>query len=215
MLARRIGVALAASVLLAGCAAPTSRSVTAAPTASVDRSKGVVEPIGPPSSDPTSSAAHSAALLAASALTVKGRGSLTDYSRKQFGTRWLDTDRNGCDTRNDILRRDLQSVILKPDTRGCAVLSGVLRSPYTDTLVTYVRGHSRVDIDHVVALGDAWQKGAARWSPDTRRAFANDPLNLLAVDMSSNRQKGDGDTATWLPKNKSFRCSYVARQVAV
>ena len=94
--------------------------------------------------------------------------------------------------------------------------SGRLDDPYTATTITFVRGGaSEVDIDHVVALGDAWQKGAQRWPQRERVAFANDPLNLLAVDASANRQKGDGDAATWLPANKAFRCAYVARQVAV
>ena len=96
------------------------------------------------------------------------------------------------------------------------VLSGRLADPYTSATIMFARGGaSEVDIDHVVALGDAWQKGASRWPHGERVAFANDPLNLLAVDASANRQKGDGDTATWLPANKSFRCAYVARQVSV
>jgi hypothetical protein len=72
-----------------------------------------------------------------------------------------------------------------------------------------------VQIDHVVALSDAWQKGAAQWDAAERRQFANDPLNLLAVDGSTNECKGDGDAATWLPPQHSFRRRYVARQVAV
>jgi hypothetical protein len=96
------------------------------------------------------------------------------------------------------------------------VTSGRLSDPYTATSIAYVRGGgASVDIDHVVALGDAWQKGAAHWSAAKRVAFANDPLNLMAVSASANRQKGDGDAATWLPPNKGFRCSYIARQVAV
>ena len=101
-------------------------------------------------------------------------------------------------------------------TDHCVVLSGRLVDPYTSTTIDYVRGGGAgVDIDHVVALSDAWQKGAQRWPARERVAFANDPLNLLAVDASANRQKGDGDTATWLPANKPFRCTYVARQVSV
>lgn len=96
------------------------------------------------------------------------------------------------------------------------MLRGVLDpDPYTGTRITYIRGHSKVDIDHLVALSDAWQKGAQQWSDSKRRAFANDSLNLVAADSSTNRQKGDGDTATWLPPNKSYRCDYVAGQVAV
>ena len=72
-----------------------------------------------------------------------------------------------------------------------------------------------MQIDHVVALSDSWQKGAQQWDTAKREAFANDPLNLLAADGPLNQQKGDGDTATWLPPNKAFRCAYVARQVGV
>lgn len=151
-------------------------------------------------------------------LEVKGRAPKTGYDRDQFGQRWADINRNGCDTRNDILDRDLTGKTYKPGTRDCVVLTGTLISPFTADTISFVRGEStssEVQIDHVVALSDAWQKGAQQLSLDDRERFANDPLNLLAVDGSSNAQKGDGDAATWLPKNKSFRCEYVARQVSV
>jgi hypothetical protein len=150
-------------------------------------------------------------------LEVKGRAPKTGYSRAEFGAPWTDVDHNGCDTRNDILRRDLQSVTLKSDTSACVVVSGTLDDPYTRQAITFVRGARSADvqIDHVVALGDAWQKGAQSWLPDKRMQFGNDPLNLLAVSGQSNQQKSDGDAATWLPRNKRYRCKYVARQIAV
>jgi hypothetical protein len=159
-------------------------------------------------------AAAGTALAAVARLTVKGRAPKTGYTRAQFGQTWFDTDRNGCDTRNDILRRDLASRQMQ---NACKVLSGSLApDPYTGTTIRFTYGGaSEVDIDHLVALSDAWQKGAASWPAGKRLALANDPLNLLAVDSSANRSKGDGDTATWLPANKAFRCTYVARQVAV
>ena len=162
----------------------------------------------------TAKPAEGTALAAAALLTVKGRAPKNGYTRGQFGQTWFDTDRNGCDTRNDMLRRDLKNRQMK---NACKVLIGTLApDPYTSTLIRFVHGGaSDVDIDHVVALSDAWQKGAARWPAGKRLAFANDPLNLLAVHASANRSKGDGDTATWLPANKSYRCTYVARQVAV
>jgi hypothetical protein len=154
-----------------------------------------------------------AAAVAVDRLVVRGRGPKTGYDRELFGQSWFDADRNGCDTRNDILRRDLVARAMKND---CKVLAGTLLDPYTASTIRFVYGGaSEVDIDHVVAVSDAWQKGAARWTAGKRLAFANDPLNLLAVDAHTNRSKGDGDTATWLPPNKAFRCSYVARQVAV
>lgn len=149
-------------------------------------------------------------------LPVKGRAPMTGYDRDRFGAAWLDTDRNGCDTRNDILRRDLTQEAVDPDTHGCVVVSGILHDPYTGSRIDFVKGDAAlVDIDHVVALGNAWATGAFRWEIRKRAALANDPMNLLAVDASANRQKGDGDTATWLPSNKGYRCAYVARQVGV
>jgi hypothetical protein len=141
---------------------------------------------------------------------------MTGYDRALFGQEWLDTDRNGCDTRNDTLGRHLTHITFDPDTGGCVVLSGTLVDQYTGSRIEFVRGDgSLVDIDHVVALGNAWAGGAARWDVRKRAAFANDPLNLLPADAGANRAKGDGDAATWLPPNRLFRCAYVARQVAV
>ncbi|MFG2900359.1 HNH endonuclease family protein [Streptomyces zaomyceticus] len=159
-------------------------------------------------------AARGTALAAVDTLTVKGRAPKTGYEREKFGRSWVDVDGNGCGTRDDILKRDLTGVRFT-DGR-CKVASGTLTDdPYTGTTVRFVRGRSKVDIDHVVALSDAWQKGAQKWNGETRRRFANDPLNLLAVDASTNRRKSDGDAATWLPPNKAYRCTYVARQIAV
>ena len=104
---------------------------------------------------------------------------------------------------------------MRPGTHGCVDRRGHARRPVHGAAIRYVRGHSRIDIDHVVALGDAWQMGAARWTSAARVDFANDPLDLLAVSASANRQKGDADAASWLPRTKAFRCTYVARQVAV
>jgi hypothetical protein len=160
----------------------------------------------------------SKALDVLATLPIKGRAPKTGYSRDQFGQAWADVDRNGCDTRNDTLRRDLTGVALKAGTHDCVVLAGALNDPYTAKLINFVRGNTTstaVQIDHVVALSDAWQKGAQQLSPAQRLAFANDPLNLLAVDGPANMQKGDGDAATWLPPNRAHRCDYVARQISV
>ncbi|RKR15451.1 GmrSD restriction endonuclease domain-containing protein [Arthrobacter oryzae] len=164
------------------------------------------------------SAVAGKALQVLATLPVKGRAPKTGYSRAQFGPAWADVDHNGCDTRNDVLRRDLKTLALKPGTRGCVVLSGVLNDPYTAAAIKFLRGSttsSAVQIDHVVALSDAWQKGAQQLSAARRLSFANDPLNLLAVDGPANQRKSDGDAATWLPPNRSYRCSYVARQISV
>jgi hypothetical protein len=169
----------------------------------------------PPSSTP---AASGAALAALAELPVKGRAPRTGYDRDLFGSGWGDPDRNGCDARNDVLARDLTGESFKPGTRDCVVAAGTLADPYSGTAIPFVRGQGSSDdvqIDHVVAVSDAWQKGAQAWNAGRRIAFYNDPLNLLAVDGPLNAQKGDGDAATWLPPNRGFRCAYVARQVAV
>lgn len=141
---------------------------------------------------------------------------MTGYDRARFGPAWLDADRNGCDTRNDVLASRLTAVSFKPGTRDCVVLSGDLADAYTGQLLHFVRsGSVLVDVDHVVALGNAWVTGAFGWDIHKRAALANDPLNLEPVDAHANRQKGDGDAATWLPPEKSYRCTYVARQIAV
>lgn len=140
---------------------------------------------------------------------------MTGYDRAQFGQAWADTDRNGCDTRNDVLRRDLVDVQIKEGTHGCRVESGTLVDRYSGERIHFVRGDGLVEIDHVVPLADAWQKGAQQWTPEQREAFANDPLNLIATKTALNRQKRAGDAATWLPPNREFRCAYVARQAAV
>jgi len=185
-------------------------------------------PSAPPRSVPPAVASsvavdRSGALAALAALPVKGRAPKTGYSRSRFGPAWTDDTaadggHNGCDTRNDVLRRDLVDVVPKPGTRGCVVAQGTLHDPYTGATIAFRRGErtsEAVQIDHVVALSDAWQTGAQALSATERAQLANDPLELLAVAGPTNEAKGDGDAATWLPPDKAFRCAYVARQIAV
>ena len=156
-------------------------------------------------------------------IEVKGRAPKTGYERSLFGDAWTDDvtvadGRNGCDTRNDILRRDLVDVVFKPGSNGCAVMSGTLNDPYTGTSFAFQRGpgsSAEVQIDHMVSLSDAWQTGAQQWDEFTRRNFANDPRNLQATLGWVNQQKGDGDAATWLPPNNAYRCAFVSRIVDV
>jgi hypothetical protein len=150
-------------------------------------------------------------------LPVKGRAPKTGYDRALFGQAWADVDRNGCDTRNDTLKRDL-TAIKYANSVPCKVQSGTLADPYTGTRINFLRGtatSSAVQIDHIVALSDAWQKGAQQLTTEQRTAFANDPLNLQSTDGPTNMKKSDGDAATWLPPNQGFRCEYVARQISV
>jgi hypothetical protein len=165
-----------------------------------------------------SNAAEVSAASVLATLAVKGRAPKTGYSRDQFGQTWADVNRNGCDTRNDMLKRDLTSIIFREKTRDCVVASGVLVDRYSGETINFVRGNitsMAVQIDHVVALSNSWQTGAFKLTMAARTAMANDPMNLFAVKGSLNSQKGAGDAATWLPPLKSFRCTYVAQQIAV
>jgi len=144
---------------------------------------------------------------------------MTGYvSDESFWGMW-GTQPDGCDTRQTILARDLTDTVT---TWGapCYIQTGTLTDPYTGKTVNFTRGGGAnfdggVQIDHVVARGNAWATGAAGWNAVQRDAFANDPLELLAVSSAANQQKGDGDAATWLPSNKAFRCQYVTIQVEV
>ena len=225
---RLLTVVLAAAALAAGgCGAATTTAVSTAVTTAVtppttttstaqrhataarDR-RHARRQAAAPAPVPAAQPATGTAASALAQLRVKGRAPKTGYTREQFGDGWSDTA--GCDTRDRVLARDLTA---RTYLDSCRVASGALADPYTAQRIEYTRGASEVDIDHVVALSDAWQKGAQQWTPERRVAFANDPLELLAVDAHANRSKGDGDAATWLPSNKPFRCDYVARQVAV
>ena len=144
---------------------------------------------------------------------------MTGYSSVEAFWGMWGNQPNGCDTRNFVLTRDMTGVAMKAGSR-CLVQTGTLADPYTGQTISFTRGSGGnhdggVQIDHVVARGNAWATGAFAWTPDQRTAFANDPLGLLAVDATANQKKGDGDAATWLPSNKAFRCQYVTIQVEV
>ena len=167
---------------------------------------------------PNAIAATSTAETILDSLEVKGRAPKTGYTRAQFGQTWADVNRNGCDTRNDILQRDLTEVVFRIGTKNCVVESGTLIDPYSGTTIYFVKGEKssmEVQIDHVVALSNAWQTGAFKLTLVKRTEFANDPENLMAVQGRLNSQKGDGDAATWLPPLKSYRCTYVSKQIAI
>lgn len=189
---------------------------------------------GATSTDPATTANHQptspeavtaptgAALAAALKLPTQGRAPKTGYARAQFGKAWTDDNtalwgRNGCDTRNDILKRDLTNIAWKNKVH-CAVKSGVLADKYSGTTIQFVRGastSSAVQIDHIIPLSNAWQTGAQAWPSTKRVQFANDPLNLNASKGSLNGQKSDADAATWLPPNKAYRACYAAQMVSV
>ncbi|GFG86972.1 HNH endonuclease family protein [Mycolicibacter algericus] len=154
-------------------------------------------------------------------LPVKGWDRAQDFKRYRFGERWSDDvdvefGHNGCNTRDDILRRDLTRVELRRGT--CLVQRGILHDPYSGQTIEFTRGPATseaVQVDHLVSLADAWYKGARGWDDARRRDFANDPRNLLAVSAQANFDKAFRDAAGWLPANAAFECEFVARQVAV
>ena len=176
-----------------------------------------------PTTSPTapSSPRYDVARRQLTALEVRGWDRTSDFRRYQFGEAWSDDvnvefGHNGCNTRDDILRRDLQNLVVRPFT--CFAQSGTLIDPYTGTTIEFVRGpesSNSIEIDHVVALADAWYKGARAWDPQRRLDFANDPRNLLAVSPKANFDKAFRDAASWLPPNEAFRCDFVARQIEV
>lgn len=181
------------------------------------------EPSGPPTAPvaapPTSR--YDSARRQLGSLPVRGWDRASDFRRSSFGEPWSDDvdvefGRNGCNTRDDILRRDLKDLLVRPFT--CFAQSGTLVDPYTGTVIGFVRGpktSNSVEIDHVVALADAWYKGARSWDPQRRLDFANDPRNLLAVSPKANFDKAFRDAASWLPPDPAFRCDFVARQIDV
>ena len=146
-------------------------------------------------------------------LAVKEKNTSEKYYRKLFYDSWGMTS-SGCNIREAILTRDLSNIQLK----GCKVQSGTLEDPYTGKEINFIRGQGTseaVQIDHVVALSNAWSTGAYAFDSEKRYEISQDPLNLIAVDGPANQEKSDGDAATWLPSNGKFRCQYVARQISV
>ncbi len=174
-----------------------------------------------PTAPVAGTAGYDQARADAGRLPVRGWDLTTDFTRARFGEAWSDDvnvefGHNGCNTRDDILRRDLADLVVRSGT--CFAQSGVLHDPYGNETIAFTRGpetSNAVQVDHVVSLSDAWYKGARDWDDQRRRDFANDPRNLLAVGGSLNVDKAYRDAASWLPPNVGFRCRFVARQVAV
>ncbi|MEU0740978.1 HNH endonuclease family protein [Streptomyces sp. NPDC006134] len=156
-------------------------------------------------------------------LSTKGRGPKTGYDRDEFGYAWMDTAdgvplaRNGCDTRNDLIRRDGQNLRFRAGS-DCVVIAMTLHDPYTGTTIEWRKQRaSEVQIDHVVPLSYSWQMGSSRWPESKREQLANDVLNLIPVEGRANSAKGDSGPASWLPPDRRIRCAYAVRfaQVAV
>ena len=187
-----------------------------APSQPVPAKPAPTRPSPPPTTPPAPAPAPRGAIGALLAsLPVQGEDTRQKYKREEFGKGWTNIDGHNCNTRNVILARDLTNV---QRAANCKVQSGVLNDPYTGKVINFVAGPDTSDdvqIDHVVALRDAWGTGAQNLDKERRINFSNDPLNLLAVDGPTNNAKGHKNAAAWLPPNAAFHCHYVARQVAV
>lgn len=147
--------------------------------------------------------------------TVPHRPDVDGYARAAFGKSWADVDRNGCDTRNDMLAASLEGPVWKPGS-DCVVIAGMLHDPYTGSSIAFVKKEaSKVQVDHLVPLSFAWDVGASRWPVTKRLRFANDPINLIVVSGKTNQAKGDLSPGEWMPVNRGFACTYVRRVALV
>ncbi|MDT3726610.1 HNH endonuclease family protein [Streptomyces sp. DSM 41972] len=223
---RRAGGAAAAVavVLLAGCesipdvdvpasagsGAPAPGGRAASPLDNPDGTRPGLAPVRD-----AQERAEAAALI--DKVATKGRGPRTGYDRDEYGYAWMDTAdgvplaRNGCDTRNDVLKLHGRDVEFRSGS-DCVVVAMDLYDPYTGKDIAWKKAKAaEVQIDHVVPLSYAWQMGASRWSKEKRQQLANDVLNLLPVSGSANSAKRDSGPASWLPPNTSIRCSYAVR----
>lgn len=214
-------VALVISSLLApGASAPTGVHTPSASSATQPAPAPTPAPApAAPATIASGSVADPAGAIAALAMVPSNDGySAPDYDRDLFGQRWADVDRNGCDTRNDVLARDLVTPTFKPGTRDCKVLSGTLTDPYSGASIAFVNGPDtspHIQIDHVVALAWAWRQGAHEWTPEQREAFANDPRNLRASGEATNQAKSDSGPSEWLPPAPELQCRFVMEWVSV
>ncbi|WP_309239150.1 HNH endonuclease family protein [Streptomyces lunaelactis] len=224
--------AVVAGALLTGCEGglpgdAKASDAAAAPTA--PGSGGGTSPLANPEGTKpglaaiTSEQDRAAARRLIEKVSTKGRGPRTGYARDRFGYAWMDSAdgvplaRNGCDTRNDLIRRDGLNLRFRAGS-DCVVIAMTLHDPYTGTTIEWRKENaSEVQVDHVVPLSYSWQMGSSRWPLNKRKQFANDVLNLIPVEGRANSAKRDSGPASWLPPNKRIRCSYAVRisQVAV
>ncbi|GAA2882274.1 HNH endonuclease family protein [Streptomyces mexicanus] len=193
-----------------GTPAPAPDGHAVSPLRNPDGTKPGLAPV-------TGEADRAAARKLIARVATKGRGPKTGYDRDKFGYAWMDTAdgvpwaRNGCDTRNDLLKRDGEDLSYRKGS-NCVVVSMTLHDPYTGRTIHWTKSHATtVQIDHVMPLSYDWQMGAAHWTKDKREQIANDPLNLIPVDGPANSAKSDSGPATWLPPSKSIRCAYSVR----
>ncbi|MDQ0831470.1 hypothetical protein QF032_003314 [Streptomyces achromogenes] len=225
---RAATVSAAAVLLVSGCEGLGEDGSAAGPGPAAPDGRAVSPLRNPDGTEPglapvTADADKAAARKLIEELPTKGRGPKTGYDRDKFGYAWMDTAdgvplaRNGCDTRNDLMRRDGQNLRFRTGS-DCVVIAMTLHDPYTGTTIDWRKQKAaEVQIDHVVPLSYSWQMGSSRWPAAKRKRLANDVLNLIPVEGRANSAKGDSGPASWLPPDKSIRCAYAVRfaQVAV
>lgn len=217
-MSRKLALHTATGLALLSLAALTACLPLVELSSSLDSETAAEEALLPPGSSTIPAPASSSEAAQLLVDIPAGEPSSADYERDLFGSGWRDTDQNGCDSRNDILARDLTEPTFEPGTNDCVVLAGHLDDPYTGTSISFERGQdtsSLVQIDHIVPLSWAFRQGAADWTDEQRIQFANDPMNLLAVDGSSNMSKGDSGPADWLPEPRESHCGYASRFVTI
>jgi hypothetical protein len=225
---RAAAVTAAAVLLVSGCegSGEDGSSASSGPAAQDGRAVSPLE--NPDGTEPglapvTADTDKAAARKLIEELSTKGRGPKTGYDRDKFGYAWMDTAdgvplaRNGCDTRNDLIRRDGRDLRFRSGS-DCVVIAMTLDDPYTGTTIEWRKQQAaEVQIDHVVPLSYSWQMGSSRWPESKREQLANDALNLIPVEGRANSAKGDSGPASWLPPNTRIRCAYAVRfaQVAL
>ena len=192
-------VALATLLVVIGCTTPQSRA-------------GTTEDPSPSTGDATPNSSPTVAVV--DDLVIAPESQDETYDRGLFGSGWIDADGDGCDTREEVLI--VESITpAQVDPYGCQVIAGDWVSAYDGDETA---DPSDFDIDHVVALGEAWRSGASAWTPERRLAFANhldDPAALIAVTASTNRSKGDRDPASWQPPNRDAWCGFATAWTTV
>ena len=139
---------------------------------------------------------------------------LPDYDRHDW-KHWTDADGDCQNARNEVLIAESKTSVAYRTDRKCRVAAGEWLAPYTNTIVT---DPGRLDVDHMVPLGNAHASGAWEWSAEQREQYANyldDPQHLIAVTASANRSKGARGPEEWRPDDRSYWCQYAVDWITI
>lgn len=135
------------------------------------------------------------------------------YDRAEFGQRWADVDRSGCDQRNESLSSAMTEISYRAGTHDCVVETGTFHDAYDGTSWSFAKSEDGggVQIDHVVPLAHAWEMGAGDWTEDEREVFANELINLQPTAGTYNGSKGSRGPLEWMPVDETYHCTYLRR----